>query len=37
MLQAGKMAEEAGEILKYGMDVMALQEITWRGHGRVDK
>jgi hypothetical protein len=37
MLQAGKMAEEAGEILKYVMDVMALQEITWRGHGRVDK
>jgi exonuclease III len=37
MLQAGKMAEVAGEILKYGMDVVALQEISCRGHGRVDK
>jgi hypothetical protein len=27
MLQAGKMAEVAGEILKYGMDVVALKEI----------
>jgi endonuclease/exonuclease/phosphatase family metal-dependent hydrolase len=31
------MAEVAGEILKYGMDVVALQEIRWRGHGRVNK
>jgi hypothetical protein len=37
MLQAGKMAEVAGEILKYGMVVMALQEIRWRGHSIVDK
>jgi hypothetical protein len=37
MLQAQKMAEVAGEILKYGMDVVALQEIRWRGHGRVNK
>jgi exonuclease III len=32
-----KMAEAAGEILKYGMDVVALQEIRWRGHDRVNK
>jgi hypothetical protein len=37
MLQAGIMAVVAREILKYGMDVVALQEIRWRGHGRVDK
>lgn len=37
MLKAGKMAEIAEEVLKYGMDVVALQEIRWNGNGRVDK
>jgi hypothetical protein len=37
MMQVGKMAQVAGEIVKYEMDVVALQEIRWRGDGRVDK
>lgn len=36
MVQTGKIAEVTGEILKYGIDVVALQEIRWRGHGRLD-
>lgn len=37
MLRAGKMAEVADEVLKYGMDVVALQEMRWCGNGRIDK
>jgi hypothetical protein len=37
MLQAGKMAEVAEEVLKYGMDMVALREVRWSGHGRVDR
>lgn len=37
MLQAGKMEEIAGEVQKYGMDLVALQEIRWVGNGRIRK
>ncbi|PSN47871.1 hypothetical protein C0J52_01231 [Blattella germanica] len=37
MKQAGKMKEIAGEMLKYKIDVLALQEIRWQGEGRIDK
>jgi hypothetical protein len=31
MLQAGKMAEIAVELLKYNLYITALQEIRWKG------
>jgi exonuclease III len=34
MLQAGKMAEIADELLKYDLDITALQEIRWKGYGK---
>ena len=37
MLQAGKMAEIANELLKYDLDINALQEIRWKGYGRIKK
>ncbi|XP_071652474.1 uncharacterized protein [Temnothorax longispinosus] len=37
MLQAGKMMEVAEEVLRYGLDVVALQEVRWKGNGRIDK
>jgi exonuclease III len=37
MLQAGKMAEIADELLKYNLDITALQEIRWKGYGRIKK
>ena len=37
MLQAGKMTEIADEILKYDLDITALQEIRWKGYGRIMK
>jgi exonuclease III len=37
MLQAGKMAEIADELLKYDLDITALQEIRWKGYGRIKK
>ena len=37
MLQAGKMAEIANELLKYDLDITALQEIRWKGYGRIKK
>jgi hypothetical protein len=35
MLQAEKMAEVAEEVLKYGMDMVALQEVRCSGDGKV--
>jgi len=37
ILQAGKMAEIADELLKYDFDITALQEIRWKGYGRIRK
>ena len=37
MLQAGKMAEIADELLKYNLDITALQELRWKGYGRIKK
>jgi len=37
MLQAGKMAEVADKLLKYDLDITALQEIRWKGYGRIKK
>ncbi|XP_039298026.1 uncharacterized protein LOC120354685 [Nilaparvata lugens] len=37
MLRAGKMNEIAEEILKYKFDLVALQEVRWKGQGRIDK
>jgi len=34
MLQAGKMAEIADELLKYDLDITALQETRWKGYRR---
>jgi hypothetical protein len=36
MLQVGKMAEIAN-VLKYDLDITALQEIGWKGYGRIKK
>ena len=37
MLLAGKMPEIADELLKYYLDITALQEIRWKGYGRIRK
>ncbi|PSN56669.1 hypothetical protein C0J52_10799 [Blattella germanica] len=37
MLRPGKMNEIGKEILKYRLEVVALQEIRWQGEGRIDK
>jgi hypothetical protein len=37
MLQSGKMAEIAGELLKYNLNITALQEIRWKGYGKIMK
>jgi len=37
MLQPGKMMEIADEVLKLGIDLVALQEIRWQGQGEMNK
>jgi exonuclease III len=37
ILQVGKMAQTADELLKYDLDITALQEIRWKGCGRNNK
>ena len=37
MLQVGKMAEIGNELMKYDLDITALQEIRWKGYGRIKK
>ncbi|XP_055385015.1 uncharacterized protein LOC129614453 [Condylostylus longicornis] len=37
LLQAGKMQEIARETLKYGIDILALQEVRWQGNGTIKK
>src|SRR5215510_8239335 len=37
MLQPGKMMEIADEVLKLGIDLVALQEIRWQGQGKINK
>ncbi|KDR15323.1 Craniofacial development protein 2, partial [Zootermopsis nevadensis] len=37
MLRPGKMNEIENEIVKYKLDVVALQEIRWQGRGQIDK
>jgi endonuclease/exonuclease/phosphatase family metal-dependent hydrolase len=37
MLRPGKMTEIGKEVVKYKLDVVALQEIRWQGQGQIDK
>jgi len=37
MLQPGKMMENAQEVMKYKLKLVALQEIRWQGQGSIDK
>jgi hypothetical protein len=37
MLKPGKMREIANEMLKYKIDVIAIQDIRWQEQGRIDK
>ena len=37
MLQPGKMMEIDDEVLKLGIDLVALQEIRWQGQGEINK
>lgn len=37
MLQIGKTEEISREMNRYKVDILALQEIRWKGQGRVDK
>jgi len=37
MLQAGKMVDIADELLEFDLDITALQELRWKGYGRIRK
>lgn len=37
MVVRGKMEETAKEMRNYNIKIMALQEIIWKGEGRIDK
>ena len=37
MLKAGKMNEIADEILKRQLQIVALQELRWKGAGHINK
>jgi hypothetical protein len=37
MLQVGKLAETADELPKYDLDITVLQELRWKGYGRINK
>jgi hypothetical protein len=37
MLKAGKMQEIADQIVGSQIQIVALQEISWRGHGLIKK
>jgi hypothetical protein len=37
MLQPGKMMEIANEVLKLGIDLVAIHEIRWKGQGGINK
>ena len=37
MLKPGRMCEIVGEVKKYGIDLVALQEVKWKGQGEINK
>ena len=37
VVQPGKMQEMASEMIRNKTDVLALQEMCWKGQGRIDK
>jgi hypothetical protein len=37
MLLPGKMQEISKEIMKYKIDIIALQELRWQGQGTIDR
>ncbi|XP_055375384.1 uncharacterized protein LOC129608086 [Condylostylus longicornis] len=37
MLQSGKMQEVAYEMLRYKIDILAIQETRWKGYGKINK
>jgi len=37
ILIPGKMQQISKDMMKYRIDIIALQEIQWQGEGRIDK